>query len=175
MVLEAIIISILIRGYKEKSFKFLNDLNLKNLWIVIIALISKYFFPRLISLEILYKYYYIFDVSILLLFCVFFYLNGSYLKLSAIGVFLNGLVVLLNKKMPVSIKLSHLVMNEDKFNLLKNGYSFSHGFINNAKLYFLSDIIPIPKPFIYPRLISIGDIFLSIGVFMYILKTKEES
>ena len=85
---------------------------------------------------------------------------------------LNALVIFLNKKMPVSEKFAHLVMDSKKYEILKNGDVLTHGFIN-PKLRILSDIIPIPKPYIYPRLISVGDILISIGIFIFILSSKE--
>ena len=71
--------------------------------------------------------------------------------------------------MPVStegLANSHLYSQLD---LLKNNRILTHTLANKyTKFYYLSDIIPIPKPYPFPKIISIGDIFIGIGIFLLI-------
>ncbi|NLY09988.1 MAG: DUF5317 domain-containing protein [Tissierellia bacterium] len=95
---------------------------------------------------------------------------GACLNLIAMG-FNGGL-------MPVSEGALLTIGKEDIISLLKQGLSITHVLLNsNSKMSFLGDIIAIPRPWIYPRVISIGDIFISVGVaymIWSIMKKKEE-
>ena len=47
-------------------------------------------------------------------------------------------------------------------------FDIKHMGINkNTKFKYLADIILIPKPYPLPKIISIGDIFLMSGIFMF--------
>ena len=84
----------------------------------------------------------------------------------ALGYIFNLLPISVNGKMPVSLNALIITSDIEKINLIKNGFSLSHKVFEDPKLFFLSDIIPIPKPYIYARVISIGDILISIGLFI---------
>ena len=173
MIIELTLVGLIIRYFKDKNFKFINNFNLKNVYFLFIIVIAKLLVKNFFSIEFLSNNYYLIDSIFLFLLSIFFFLNGKRLYICGLGTLLNSLVIFLNKKMPVSENFAHLVMNYDKYEMIKNGKILSHGFIDNVKLKFLSDIIPIPMPYIYPRLISIGDILISIGIFIYILSSKE--
>lgn len=173
MIIELTLVSLFIRYFKDKNLKFINNFNLKNIKFLFIIIIAKLLAKNFFSIDFLASNYYLIDSIFLLLLSIFFFSNGGKLSISGVGVLLNSLVIFLNKKMPISENFAHLVMNYDKYEMIKNGNILSHGFVENAKLKFLSDIIPIPMPYIYPRLISVGDILISIGIFVYILSSKE--
>jgi hypothetical protein len=40
-----------------------------------------------------------------------------------------------------------------------------------ALLWILGDVLVIPEPFPWPTAMSIGDIFIAVGVFLFILRT----
>mgnify|MGYP005749909329 CR=1 FL=1 len=86
-----------------------------------------------------------------------------------IGVLLNFLVMGINGgRMPVSIEASQIL---DPFYVeaLKNGLYGKHTAITEAtKLTFLGDIIPIGYPYPRTQVISIGDIIMNIGAFIFI-------
>lgn len=173
MIIELTLVGLIIRYFKDKNFKFINNFNLKKVYFLFIIVTAKLLVKNFLSIEIFANNYYLIDSIFLLLLSIFFFSNGKSLCICGVGTLLNSLVIFLNKKMPVSENFADLVMDYDKYEMIKNGKILSHGFIDNAKLKFLSDIIPIPMPYIYPRLISIGDILISIGIFIYILSTKE--
>lgn len=173
MIVELTLLGFIIRYIKDKNFKFLDEFNLKNIKFLLSGIIIKLFIINFLNTDFLTRYYYVIDTIFLLVISFFFFSNGKILAISGLGTMLNALVIFLNKKMPVSEKFAHLVMDSKKYEILKNGNVLTHGFINNPKLRILSDIIPIPKPYIYPRLISVGDILISIGIFIFILSSKE--
>lgn len=173
MIVELTLLGFIIRYIKDKNFKFLDEFNLKNIKFLLSGLIVKLFIINFFNTDFLTRYYYLIDAIFLLVISFFFFSNGKIFAISGLGTMLNAVVVLLNKKMPVAEKFAHLVMDNSKYEMIKNGNVLTHGFINNPKLRIFSDIIPIPKPYIYPRLISVGDILISIGIFIFILSSKE--
>ncbi|GIO07308.1 hypothetical protein J31TS6_33360 [Brevibacillus reuszeri] len=88
------------------------------------------------------------------------------MRIFMIGWLLNALVIWANAgKMPVDLeqasKLSYPI------DALINGTDFKHiALTAETKLSFLADIIY--KPFIIPRVISIGDIFIMLGTFLLV-------
>jgi hypothetical protein len=54
--------------------------------------------------------------------------------------------------------------------MLKDGYIAGHSVLIKGKtnLWLLGDIINIPPPYPFPQTISIGDIFIALGAFLFI-------
>ncbi len=87
--------------------------------------------------------------------------------LTLIGTILNFIPILANGgKMPVSVEgLTNLYLY-NKLDLLKSNRILTHVLANEyTKVYYLSDIIPISKPYPFPKIISIGDILIGISIF----------
>ena len=71
--------------------------------------------------------------------------------------------------MPVSIKALKFSKLYNELTLLEEGRILTHVLIDKStKLSILSDIIPIPKPYLFPKIISLGDILIAIGLFVLI-------
>ncbi|ACB85625.1 DUF5317 domain-containing protein [Natranaerobius thermophilus] len=87
------------------------------------------------------------------------------LKLVFIGVLLNSLVIFLNGgAMPVSEQAL-------QFTDVTETPVGTHTFITQETvLPFLGDIIPIPSPYPFSKVISIGDIIIVIGIFLLIYR-----
>jgi hypothetical protein len=85
------------------------------------------------------------------------------------GVALNFLVMLVNGgKMPVSVEAASVL--EPKFvEMLQNGaITTKHSMLDDSTLLpFLGDIIPLTKPYPRSQVISIGDVIMNIGIFVY--------
>ncbi|NHM30034.1 DUF5317 domain-containing protein [Neobacillus terrae] len=86
-----------------------------------------------------------------------------------IGVFLNFLVMIVNGgRMPVSGEAA-TVLSPEYIQYLKNGHYAKHQLMTeSAHLKFLGDIIPLSKPYPRTQIISIGDVVMNIGVFLFI-------
>lgn len=96
--------------------------------------------------------------------------NSIGLRIVLFGSILNFLPIFFNNgRMPVlisSLKYSKLYT---QLSLLKEGRIMTHILgTKTTKLIYLADIIPIPKPYIFPKIISIGDILISMGLFILI-------
>ena len=107
-----------------------------------------------------------------------FHENG--LRITLFGAVLNFLPLSLNSgRMPVGIKALKTSKLFNQLTLLQDGRIITHSLANKAtKLTFLGDIIPIPKPYPFPKVISIGDVLISLGLLILILsymKKKYES
>jgi hypothetical protein len=87
------------------------------------------------------------------------------------GVALNFIVMLVNGgKMPVSIEAAAAVLGPASVQILIEGTALSKHMALDAStlLPFLGDIIPLTSP--YPRtlVISIGDVIMNFGIFIYL-------
>ena len=71
--------------------------------------------------------------------------------------------------MPVSISALNRAGMMDVLPLLKSKTYVLHSLLNEGtKLKFLTDIIPLPSPYPRPRVLSVGDIIMAIGIFLLI-------
>lgn len=92
------------------------------------------------------------------------------------GTILNFIPIILNKgRMPVSIKALEFSNLYTELTLLEEGRVLTHVLADNTtKLGILSDIIPIPKPYPLPKIISFGDILIAIGLFALIQRYMKD-
>ncbi|MFC4779461.1 DUF5317 domain-containing protein [Paenibacillus sp. GCM10023252] len=87
-----------------------------------------------------------------------------------LGVFLNFLVMLVNGgKMPVSVEAAS-VLDPVYLQMLQEGTVVSKHILldHTTRLGFLGDIIPLSPPYPRTQAISIGDIIMNVGIFMYL-------
>ncbi|WP_069650813.1 DUF5317 domain-containing protein [Caloranaerobacter ferrireducens] len=118
------------------------------------------------------KYFiYIHSLSYILIFIglILNFKNKSMI-LVFIGTLLNFIVIVANGgRMPVSpegLKAANLISNLE---MLKKDMIITHTLITDStRLPILGDIIPLIKPYPFPKMISIGDIFLGLGIFFFI-------
>lgn len=106
---------------------------------------------------------------ILIVYCIFMNIKRKSMKLFLIGVLLNFLVITFNGgKMPVSIK-GIKGINSPTIELPHREFDIKHMAVTpDTKLVYLSDIILIPRPYPLPKILSIGDVFLMLGLFVFI-------
>lgn len=110
-------------------------------------------------------------VYVLLFVFVIINIKEKGFKFVFIGSLMNATVIFANKGfMPVSHSLAEKLGYEKSIEGLKSLSVFGHKILEIGidKVIFLADVINIPPPYPMPRTISIGDIVLSIGVFLFI-------
>jgi hypothetical protein len=86
------------------------------------------------------------------------------------GVALNFIVMFANGgRMPVSLEAAS-VLDPITIEMLKNGtVIYKHTLLNDSTILpFLGDIIPLTSPYPRTQAISIGDIIMNVGIFMYL-------
>ncbi|MBU9711742.1 DUF5317 domain-containing protein [Evansella tamaricis] len=172
MVADGILFSLLIGFLRRGTLLGISDLKLKFGWVFPILLIFQFSIyllqERIYFLGMISGYLYI-VVYILGLF--FLYINRHHkgFLLIFIGVFLNFIVMAVNGgRMPVSLEAA-AVLDPMYADALINGLYAKHTpYIESTYLGFLGDVIPITKPYPRDQVISIGDIIMNIGIFVFI-------
>ncbi|MEL7567767.1 MAG: DUF5317 domain-containing protein [Dehalobacterium sp.] len=175
MLYEAILVAIVVGFVARGRISNLAHMKLFKIWLVFLSFFiqigMEYLGARGVQLVFDYGIY-LYGFSYLLLF-IFLWINrhlpGNILL--SLGFFLNFLVIMLNGgAMPVTLEgLDHSYVTMLKNNELPT-YKILDG---SAKLPWLSDVFIIPWP--KGKAFSIGDIFISIGVFWLVFKTMINS
>lgn len=91
-----------------------------------------------------------------------------FMKLMFLGTLMNFIVIIFNDfKMPVYV--SEIVTNAEAQKIfLQSGQDLIHSLLTeNTKFKIFADIITLPPPYPFPKTISIGDVFLLLGVFVF--------
>ena len=172
IVLIAIIIAVIVnkglRGIEHKKVEQFY-LILLGFAIQLVIFNEKFLYSKL---NFLTPILYIYSLLILLIFMV---LNLQYkgIKIAGIG-FLSNLAVIVSNDgyMPQNIPKLELVWGQGKVELLKQAGHFNNAILMspNTHLNFLGDIIAIPKPRFLMGVYSIGDIFILIGICIFIFE-----
>jgi hypothetical protein len=185
MVYDGIILSLIVGFIRGGSLKGLQRLNFKYGWVFPILLLF-----QVIIFYVQNDYAWIAKwsgFSFMLVYIVgllFLWMNRSHagMKLIVVGVLLNFIVMAVNGgRMPVSLEAA-AVLDPSYVQALQQGLYAKHTMlIDSTKLAFLGDIIPLTNPYPRTQVISIGDILMNIGIFMFIQhvmsvgKTNKES
>jgi hypothetical protein len=172
MVFDGIIFSLLVGFFRKGNLIGFAQLKLKWGWVFPILLVVQIVvFTFQNNYELLanasnYIYIAVYVIGIL-----FLYLNRNNhgFILILIGVFLNFLVMVVNGgRMPVSPDAA-VVVDPMYLEATKNSLYAKHQILNQStKLGFLADIIPLSSPYPRTQVISIGDVIMNIGVFLFI-------
>lgn len=172
MVFDGIIVSFIVGFLRKGNLRALAQLKLKWGWI----------FPLLLAVQLavftlqndskflgqISGYIYILVYVLGLLFLYMNRKNPGFL-LILIGVFLNFLVMVLNGgRMPVSLEAAS-ILEPGYLDVLKEQLYAKHtALTESTKLGLLGDVIPVTDPYPRTQIISIGDIIMNIGAFLFI-------
>ncbi|TLS38456.1 DUF5317 domain-containing protein [Pseudalkalibacillus caeni] len=173
MVFDGILLSVVIGFLRKGSLKGFAALQFK--WGVV--------FPILLLLEIFIFYFQtkfnwlgnssgIIFIGIYIVGLFFLWVNRKVspgIWLLFIGVLLNFIVMAANGgRMPVSLEAAN-VLDPSYAEAIKTSLYGKHTVLTNTTYFgFLGDVIPITDPYPKDQVISIGDIFMNIGVFIFI-------
>ncbi|MEK5507544.1 DUF5317 domain-containing protein [Paenibacillus sp. FSL P4-0113] len=148
-----------------------------------VRLIAGWMFPVLLLVQLIIFYFqekwtglaaingYLF-MGVYVVGLIFLWLNRHHkgFKLIIIGVLLNFIVMAVNGgRMPVSLSASE-VLGPYYTDMLKSGSVISKHYMMDAstRLSLLGDIIPLSKPYPRTQVISIGDVVMNFGMFLFI-------
>lgn len=178
MFLEPTILSIALAKLRGGKLRNLERFSIKGYWIFIAAALLQgaLSFGKLYQLPLIEKLtgewlvYVMLITYTMMLITVIINYDKSYMKLFFIGLLLNMAVILWNDgRMPVSINGLSGIGQETV--LPDREMDIKHTAVDkDTKLVWLADIILIPKPYPLPKIISIGDIFIMGGVFLFFQK-----
>lgn len=180
MVIETIILSLLLGKFKGGKIRNLGNLYINGWYLILVSFLIEIISLLIVSnftgnwsnfIEAKFFYIHVF-IYLLLLIGLFMNFHEEGFRVVLLGALGNFFPILLNGgKMPVSIKALKYSNLYTQLSLLDEGRIMTHGLVDNTtKLVFLGDIIPIPKPYPLPKIISIGDIFIAIGLLIIIIK-----
>jgi hypothetical protein len=148
----------------EKSYFFISGFAVEFLTVFMAARNVSFFRDNIM---------YIHALSYILLFIGIYYNRSqTAFRIIFIGIFLNFVVIMANGgQMPVSEEAMISIGLVDNMLSIKNGEVITHTLINDRTvLRFLGDIFVLPKPYPRPKIFSIGDVVMALGIFVYIQK-----
>jgi len=178
MLIETILIALIVGFVSGGNLKNLGNINIRKVNLVFVSLFVRYL-PSVLNLEIFSNYYNLKEIISPIFFIVSYFLiilvlilniDDRTLNIVLAGSVMNLIVVVANGGyMPVS-----------RAALERGGYNFSKvtgEFLDmnhiisseSTKLYFLSDIILIPPPYPFPQILSVGDVFMCLGIFLFVI------
>lgn len=177
MVYDGIIIGLIVglfRGGLKHGLVQFSNIRLKSGWIFPLLLVFQFFMfyiqERSSTVAAASGYIYI---AVYVVGLIFLWLNrhNKGFWLIMIGVFLNFLVMLVNGgRMPVSYEAAS-VLDPIYLEMLKSGDAVTKHYLLDAstRLAFLGDIIPLSSPYPRTQAISIGDVVMNFGIFLFIV------
>ncbi|WP_400162346.1 DUF5317 domain-containing protein [Brevibacillus sp. TJ4] len=166
MLLDVILASFLVALLRGGRVKELPKFNRVYLLVVTIALqICAAFFP--LQGGVFISIAYVFILAFLLS-------NRQYedMRIFSVGWFLNAIAIWTNGgKMPIDLEQASKLPYD--LEPVINGTNFKHNVLTESSNFpFLTDVIYMP--FIIPRVISIGDIFIMLGAFLLVQRLMDK-
>lgn len=168
MIPESIILSIVVGLIRKGNWLHFGIVKIKGFTIVVVGAAIQILVFRLADAsgnevqQFLFTQFYILHLISYILILVPLFVNSNYrsLYIMGMGTLLNLVPIAFNNgKMPVQL-------NET---LSGTHFDIGHVLLTEATRFrWLSDIIFIREPYPFPKIISIGDIFIVIGVFLLI-------
>jgi len=106
----------------------------------------------------------------LLLYAILVNLRLAGMPLVATGMALNLAVIAANRgRMPISTTALMRAGLHGYYNFLATGASYTHQLADShTRLWCLGDVLFLPRPFPRPCVLSVGDLFLVVGLFLLI-------
>jgi len=181
MLLDVFFFSLIVALIRKGKLGRLANIPLKRLELIILAfliqfglvLLGKKAFSFLLNWGA-----YLHILSYLLLLVAMWYNRHiREMKIIGLGILINFIVILANGgEMPVSTHALLKAHLEDFLHLLSSKtYVIYTILTDNARLKFLADVIPLPPPYPRPRVLSIGDIIMAVGLFLLIQREMVQS
>lgn len=172
MLLISVVSFIVLKIRKRKLTILSDDFNIKYYKILIAAGIFQGLctivfkrFPKLLPEKLLLLNWIVYPF---ISFVAIKNINKKYMILFLLGTILNLIAILSNDfKMPVAIA-SQYANSQIAIDYLRNGKDLIHSLLTeNTNFKVLCDIITLAPPYPFVKTISIGDIFLLLGIFAF--------
>lgn len=173
MFLEAVILGVIIGIVRNGSMRNISMLKIRGWYLIILALLLQMFtmFFSNISIVKTYGNYFYVTLAVLIILTLIINLDKKAVWIILIGALLNFLIILMNGfKMPISFQGLELAGLETMIDGIKSGSITNYmslDEVSNWTKYF-GKYITIPKPYPFAKVISIGDIFMSLGVIFFV-------
>lgn len=177
MFVEPMILSLIVAKIRSGKFTNIEKMEFHSWYLILIAggiqlalTLLKKINPQWANLIFENYFIYILGLTyVLILISILMNIKRHSMKLFLIGVVLNFLVITANGgKMPVSI-IGIKGINSQIIELPHREFDIKHMAVtSDTKLVYLADIILIPRPYPLPKILSVGDLFIMLGFFVFI-------
>lgn len=177
MFIEPTVLSLIVAKIRGGRFRNMENVYIKGWYLFIIAALiqgslsigKKLNIPLANKILTDYFIYVVVFTYVLMLIVVILNLEKKYMICLFIGLCLNLMVIGDNEgKMPVSLKGIEGIGDKIEVQLPNRDFDIKHISVNkDTKLVYLADIILVPKPYPLPKILSLGDVFLMAGVFLF--------
>lgn len=178
MLIETAAASAITAAIRKGRLKYLKRIRIHG-WSFLLIAGLLHFFVSVSLIPGKYRYMTILFIYIMIFFCLLMNYKRKSMLIIFAGTFLNFAVIALNNGyMPVSsegLKFAGYDVDSIRSNILDPFHSIITG---STHIPVLGDIIPIPEPYPFPQMLSIGDCLIMAGVFMFfqnILVRRSES
>jgi hypothetical protein len=174
VLIEGLISSLIVGKIRGGKFRCLGQVKIHNWWLFLLSFVIEFgtLFAVSAGIAIVERYSMYFHIlSYLVLFAGIFS-NREYPSMWTVflGSFLNFLVIALNGgAMPVSLEGLHRAGLDNYARIISTGGIATHQPLTElTKFRYLADIIVLPASYPFPKVLSIGDILISIGIFIFV-------
>lgn len=180
MLIEGTVLGLILGKVRGGKFGGLGDVQINGWMVLILALLLQ--LTPMISEDFpffaTYQSYMYATSMILTLICICMNLKKKGMWAFLVGILLNLMVIAFNDfQMPISFSALKLSGLEPMINAIQSGemmhFRALEGTVQGIKI--LAKFIPIPKPYPLPKVISIGDIFITVGLILFIMGEMKKS
>ncbi|MFT9495660.1 DUF5317 domain-containing protein [Anaerosolibacter sp.] len=178
MLVESVGSSIVIGKLRGGKVKNLVDTYIEKWWLITLAALIEVTASWIRGKEVpsLWQYtdQYIWLIHLvtygLLIYVIIYNRKLTGFRFILFGIILNFIVIMSNGgRMPVDISGVDPNIYQEKIAMLQSGRDLVHSVLDESTVFgFLGDIIHLKKPYPLPKALSIGDVFMMIGVFLFI-------
>jgi hypothetical protein len=174
LIIESVGTSLIVGKLRKGKLSYLKDAEIHKWYLIIAAFLIEFLTVYLSAKG--YKFFsnnifFMHLLSYSLLFIgIYFNIGQLSFKLIMIGTLLNFIVIMLNGgQMPVSPDAMLKAGLAEDLKAIMNSEAITHTVIvKNTVLKFLGDVFVLPKPYPRPKVFSLGDVFMAVGVFIYL-------
>jgi hypothetical protein len=178
MLIETMILAILTGWILKGQIRNLSGISLRGVSLIFIAFLIRVI-PGLFRIHFLSPYLALLNISAPYLFIISYLLiltvaalNLKYRSMIPvfIGTLMNFLVVVLNKGL-MPVHSDRLIQAGFPVDQVIDGRLDTYHVLSDegTKALFLGDVILIPRPYPFPAMLSIGDLLLCIGIYLFIV------
>lgn len=175
MFIEAIILGIVVALIRKGKFRNIEDVDISGWYLFLIAGFIQISTSLLkatnlkFGIEFFDKYFFYIHIITYLLLIIGVVLNikKTFMKFILIGMVLNFIVIFSNGgQMPVSFGGIKNINNY--IDMPDRQFDIKHTAVTkDTRFVYLADIILLTRPYPIPQILSIGDVFLSIGAYLF--------
>lgn len=172
MYIEAVIIGIIIGMIRNGKFTNITDIRLRGLFLVILSVAVQISPIFLVKIESMNEYLYLFPfVSLVLMtLAILFNISRKGMKIIFLGSLLNIAVMALNNfYMPIDFSSLEWAGLTPLLESIKSGSVIAYMNLENATTAgtYLGKILPLPSFYPLSKVLSIGDILITLGIVFF--------